>query len=152
MGLLTRRSPSIPATIDRLRDEFDRTLHNWWGENGGLEELFTGGEWQPRVDVSENNDAIEVKVDLPGIKPEDVDISVTDDRLTIQGERNEEKETKEKTHHRVERSYGSFERSSALPAGTEAEQVSAASDNGVITVTVPKCPEAKAKRIKVKPK
>ena len=110
MGLLTRHRSSVPTTIDRLREEFDRALQNWWSA-GEFEELAAGGDWQPSVDISESEDALEVKVDLPGIKPEDVDISVTDNRLTIQGERKEEKETKDKTVHRVERRYGSFLRS-----------------------------------------
>jgi HSP20 family protein len=152
MGLLTRRASSVPATVDRLRDEFDRVLQHFWDGNGDFEELSAVGDWHPSVDVSENDNSFEVKVDLPGIKPEDVDISVTDDRLTIQGERKEEKETKEKTRYRVERRYGSFYRSIALPAGTESDSVSAASDNGVITITVPKGTQAKAKRIAVKPK
>lgn len=152
MGLLTRqRQSSVPTTIDRLRDEFDRALQNWWS-NGDFEELTAGGDWQPSVDISETEDALEVKVDLPGIKPEDVDISVTDNRLTIQGERKEEKETKEKTVHRIERRYGSFLRTITMPPGAEADKVSAESDNGVITIKVPKAPEAKAKKVAVKPK
>jgi HSP20 family protein len=151
MGLLSKR-PSVPTTIDRLRDEVDRTLQHWWSGNGEFEELMQGGDWQPSVDISETDGALEVKVDLPGIKPENVEISVTDDRLTIHGERKEEKETKEKTVHRVERRYGSFYRSIALPSGTNADDVRAESDNGVITITLPKPAESKAKRIAVKPK
>ena len=152
MGLLTRTRPAVPATIGRLRDDFENVLKTFWDGNEEMEGLLGNGNWQPRVDVSETDEAFEVKVDLPGIKPEDVDISVTNDRLTIQGERKEEKETKDKTVHRVERSYGSFYRSIALPIGTDAERVSADSDNGVITISVPKGPEAKARRIAVKPK
>jgi HSP20 family protein len=152
MGLLTKHRSSVPTTLDHLRDEVEGALQNWWSGNGEFEELLSGGNWQPRVDISESENALEVKVDLPGIKPEDVDISVTDDRLTIQGERNEEKETKDKTVHRVERRYGSFYRSIALPTGTQADDVSAESDNGVITIRLPKPAESKAKRISVKPK
>ena len=153
MGLLTTRERSaIPTTVDRLRDEFNRALQNWWNDTTELKELFTGGDWNPSLDISETDEAVEIKVDLPGIKPEDMEIRVTDDRLTIQGERKEEKETKNKTIRRVERSYGSFYRSIALPAGAKADDVSAVSDNGVITITVPKGDAAKAKKIKVKPK
>ena len=152
MGLLTRTRQNAPATIDRLRDEFDRVLQNWWGDEGDLDELFSVREWKPSVDLSETDDAIEVKVDLPGIKPDDVDISVSENRLTIQGERKEEKETKDKTRHRVERHYGSFYRSITLPPGTEADKVAATSDNGVITITVPKAAEAKATKVPVKPR
>jgi HSP20 family protein len=150
MGILTRRQASTPSTIERLRDEVDRALNTWWSDSGEFGELATG--WKPSIDVAETDEALEVKIDLPGIKPEDVDVSVTDNRLTIQGERKEEKETKEKTVHCVERRYGSFYRSIALPAGTRADDVSAESDNGVITVTIPKTEQAKAKRVSVKPK
>lgn len=152
MGLLTKRRPSLPITFDRLRDEVDRTLQHWWSGNGEFDELISAAEWHPSVDISETDEAVEVKVDLPGIKPEDVDISVSDNRLTIQGERKEEKETKDKTVHRVERSYGSFYRTIGLPVGTKAEDVTAESDNGVITITLPKSAELKGKKIAVKPK
>jgi HSP20 family protein len=152
MGLLTRQGASVPTTLDRLRDEFDRMLQTWWSDSGDFDTLRAAGDWQPRVDIAETDDAMEVKVDLPGIKPEDVEISVTDNRLTIQGERKTEKETKDKTVHRIERSFGSFYRSIPVPAGTKADKVSAESDNGVITIRLPKTAEAKAKKITVKPR
>lgn len=148
----TSQRPSVPTTIDRLRDEFDRALHNWWSGKGELGELVSSSQWQPSVDVTETDEALEVTVDLPGIKPEDIDISVTDDRLTIQGERKQETETKDKTVHRVERSYGSFFRSIALPQGTEPDKVTAESDQGVIRITLPKADQVKPKKVSVKPK
>ncbi len=99
MGLLTRSRSSVPVTIDRLREEFDNALQQWWSRNGDLEP-FSSSNWQPSVDVSETEDAYHVKAGLPGIEPDDVDISVTDDRLTIQGKRNEEKETKDQITER----------------------------------------------------
>ena len=152
MGLLTRNRSSVPTTIDNLRDEFDRVLQNWWRDNGDVEPGLSAGSWHPKIDLSETDEAMEVKVDLPGCKPEDVEISVVDDRLTIQGKRMEEKESKDKRVHRIERSFGSFYRSIALPAGTDADRVSAESDNGVITITLPKSAEVKAKKIAVKPR
>lgn len=152
MGLLSKQSPSVPSTFDRLRDEVDRTLQHWWSGNGEFDELLSGVDWQPRVDIAETDESVEVKVDLPGIKPEDVEISVSDNQLTIQGERKDEKETKNKKVHRVERSYGSFYRTIPLPAGAKPEDVAAESDNGVITITLPKSPELKGKRIEVKPR
>lgn len=152
MGLLTSQRPAVPSTLDRLRDEFDRALQNWWSDSGGLEKTFAEAAWQPMVDITETDKALQVKVDLPGIKPEEVHISVANDQLTIQGERKEEKETKDKTVHRVERRYGSFYRSIPLPVGTDPEKVTAESDNGVITITLPKPPESAGKRIAVKPK
>lgn len=150
MGQLTRQRAAVPSVFDRLREDFDRTLQGFWSDNGDLEELV--GNWQPSVDISETDDAIEVKADLPGVKPEDIDISVRDNRLTIKGERHEESESDDKEVHRVERRYGSFHRSIVLPAGCDPDQVSAESDNGVITIRLPKPAESKSKRISVKAK
>lgn len=154
MGLLTRQRTSFPASMDRMRDEFDRALQNLWGGNGEFENMLPASDWQPSVDISENGEALQVKVDLPGIKPEDIEINVTDDRLTIKGERKEEVETddKETKVHRVERRFGSFYRSIALPPGTKAEDVVAEADNGVITINLPKGEVTKAKRVAVKAK
>ena len=116
---LFHEATSTADTIDRLRDEFDRALQHWLSDNGGGERVFGAAAWEPMVDIAETDEALEVKVDLPGIKPEDVNISVVNDQLTIQGERKEEKETKDKTVHRIERRYGSFYRSIPLPAGTD---------------------------------
>ncbi|MDV6034121.1 MAG: Hsp20/alpha crystallin family protein [Phycisphaera sp. RhM] len=154
MGLLTRHRSSFPTSIDRMRDEFDRALQNFWGGNGDFENLLPASEWQPSVDISEDDSALKVKVDLPGIKPEDVEISVSDDRLTIKGERKEETEDDNKGTkvHRIERRYGSFYRSIALPPGTKADDVVAEADNGVITIHLPKGEVTKAKRVAVKAK
>ena len=151
MGLLTRHRSGFPTSIDRMRDEFDRALQNFWGGNGDFESMLPASEWQPSVDISEDDQALKVKVDLPGIKPEDVEISVSDDRLTIKGERKEETEddNKETKVHRIERRYGSFYRSIALPPGTKADDVVAEADNGVITIHLPKGEVTKAKRVAV---
>ena len=154
MGQIARQRPSFPTTIDRMRDEFDRALQSFWSGNGNFSELMPASDWEPSVDISENEKSLIVKVDLPGIKPEDVEINVTDDRLTIKGERKEESETEDKDTkmHRVERRYGSFYRTIALPPGTKADDVVAEADNGVITINLPKGEVTKAKRVAVKPK
>jgi HSP20 family protein len=133
-----------------MRDDFDKMLQELFGGGGNVPSAFEGGDWLPSVDVSETEDAIEVQVDLPGMKPEDVEVSVTDNLLTIKGERREESEDKKK--HRVERRYGSFYRSISLPAGTEAEKIAATSENGVLSISIPKTPEKQPKKIQVKPK
>ena len=149
-SIMQRKSQLTP--FDQLRDQFDHLLKNFFENGEGLETGLMEMNWRPRMDVAETDEAYQITVDLPGVDPDSVDISVTENQLTIQGERKEEKETKEKTFHRVERSYGSFFRSLTLPPGCDPTKIDAASDNGVVHISIPKAEEKKAKTIKVKPK
>jgi HSP20 family protein len=107
--------------------------------------------WAPALDISERKDAYLVTVELPGLRPEDLDITMEDGLLTIQGERQLTAESSEQQFHRVERRYGAFRRSITLPAQVQAEQIEASFDNGVLQIVVPKMEEAKPKRIQVRP-
>lgn len=108
------------------------------------------GRMVPSLDLSETPTTIEVRMDLPGIKPEEIDIQLANGVLTICGERKEEKEEKGKTFHRLERHYGSFSRSVTVPSVVADDKVDAQYHDGVLTVTLQKTEEAKAKKIKVK--
>ncbi|MFH1303231.1 MAG: Hsp20/alpha crystallin family protein, partial [Planctomycetota bacterium] len=90
------------------------------------------------LDMSETDDEIEVRMDVPGILPEEIEVEVSGNTLFITGERKEEKETKGKTYHRIERTYGSFSRSVTLPCDVESDHIEAQCENGVLTVTLPK--------------
>jgi HSP20 family protein len=103
-----------------------------------------------RVDVYETDEDVVVKSDLPGVKPEDVDISYSENTLTIKGQFQEEKETERENVHIRERRYGSFQRSVALPTAVKAEEARAEFEDGVLRVTLPKTEEQKPKRIEVK--
>jgi HSP20 family protein len=107
--------------------------------------------WAPALDISERKDAYLVTVELPGCKPEDLDITMEDGLLTIQGERQFTAESSEQQYHRVERRYGAFRRSITLPAHVLAEQIQATFEDGVLQILVPKAEEAKPKRIQVRP-
>ena len=107
-------------------------------------------EWAPSVDIIEDEKEWLVKADLPEVKRDDVKVTVENGVLTITGERKFEKEEKNKKYHRVERSYGSFARSFALPENVEAEKVSAAYKDGLLTVTVAKSEKAQPKQIEVR--
>jgi HSP20 family protein len=107
--------------------------------------------WAPALDISERKDAYLVTVELPGLKAEDLDITMEDGLLTIQGERQFTQESSEQQFHRVERRYGAFRRSITLPAQVQADQIEASFDNGVLEIVVPKAEEAKPKRIQVRP-
>ncbi len=104
------------------------------------------------VDIYETKDDVVVKASLPGVKPEDVEVSVVGDTLTIKGEVKEEKDIKEENYIRKERRYGSFCRSFTLPVSVNADKATAEFENGVLTLTLPKAEEVKPKTIAIKAK
>lgn len=129
---------------DRLFEDFFRGFR-WplsWGESPwGLARETLGTAW-PQVDMEETDEAIRITAELPGVDKDNIDISVTDDRLTIRGEKKQEEEKRGKGYYRVERTYGSFQRSFDLPCEVEADRVDATFKNGVLTITLPKSPAA----------
>jgi len=104
----------------------------------------------PPVNVWEDGDSLCAEVELPGVDPKEIEIEVVDNVLTIRGEKKHEREVEGKGFHYVERRYGGFNRSIELPTAVDSEKVSAAYKNGVLTVTLPKHPESKPKRIAVR--
>lgn len=135
--------------VSRLRSEMDRLWDEYFGSRRQafrpLEEA-----WLPAVDVSETEDKITVKAEIPGMEAKDIDISVSGDTLTIKGEKKTETEEKEENYHVVERSYGSFRRAMKLPASVDADKVEATYKNGVLSVVLPKKEEVKPKAIEIK--
>lgn len=117
-------------------------------QEGQQEESMTVAEWAPLVDISEDDKEYLVKAELPGIKKEDVHISVEKGVLTITGERKFEKE--DKKHHRVERAYGRFVRTFIVPDDAEADKVHAEFKDGLLTIHIPKSEQAKPKQIEVR--
>jgi HSP20 family protein len=108
----------------------------------------------PAVDVVEKETAYEITAELPGMDEKNIELTVADDMLTIKGEKREEREEKKKDYYLSERRFGSFERSFRLPEGVESDKVEASFKKGVLTVTLPKTPEAqkksKEKKISIK--
>jgi HSP20 family protein len=109
-------------------------------------------DWAPTMEVFEKEDKFVVKAELPGMKKEDIDVSVVGDTLIIKGERKAESEVKEEDYYCCERFYGSFFRSIALPSHVEAEKIEASCEDGVLEVSLPKVPEVKPKKISVSTK
>jgi HSP20 family protein len=105
----------------------------------------------PAVDVFERDGKVVVKAEMPGIKAEDIDVSVSEGQITISGERKEETEVKEQDYYRCERSYGRIYRSLALPAGCDTQQAEASLKDGVLEVVAPKKVEASTRKVDVKP-
>jgi len=108
--------------------------------------------WAPPIEVFEKEDRFVVKAELPGMKEEDIDVSVVGDTLSIKGERKAETEVKEEDYYCCERSYGSFFRSIALPSTVDTKKVDASYENGVLEVTLPKAAEVKPKKVAVSAK
>lgn len=109
------------------------------------QELFGLTDWTPSVDISETDTAYLIKGEIPGVKKEDIKVTVEDGMITMRGERRQEKEEKDEKFHRVERSYGSFMRSFRLPEDADDSAVKAEFKDGMISVTLPKSGKAKSK-------
>jgi HSP20 family protein len=105
--------------------------------------------WSPAVDILETEDAVTLKADLPDVKTEDLDIRVENGTMTLKGFRKFEKDENVKGYHRIERSYGEFVRSFAVPPTVETDKVGAEYKNGVLTITLPKKETAKPRQVKV---
>jgi HSP20 family protein len=128
-----------------------RDLFNWFFKDFTLPDLLTAEqEWVPAFDISESENEIIVKAELPGMEVKDIDIALTDGLLTIKGERKLEKEDKKEDYHRIERQFGSFHRSFNLGEKVKADGIEAAYKDGILTVTLPKAEESKPKKIEVK--
>jgi HSP20 family protein len=134
------------AQLDTLRNEINRLFESPFAEFGGSEVFNT---WAPAVDLYEDRDNLVVTMELPGVKKEDIDISLHENNLTLSGERKEEKKYGENETQRAERFYGRFQRTVSLPKPVEAAQVKAAYKDGILTVTLPKSAEAKPRQITV---
>jgi len=137
------------AQIPSLRREMDRLFFQYPSRIGREEEALAPGVWAPVVDIYETDEKMVIKVELPGLKKEDIDIEVRDNTLTLKGERKFEKETKEENYHRVERAYGSFQRSFTLPSTIKQEGIEAAFKDGILEISLPKAEEAKPKKVEI---
>ena len=137
-------------SLSSLRDEMNRLYDQLWRGDFGLEQLRDWGKFSPALDVVEDDNAVTIRVDVPGLDPKEIDISIAGQNLTIKGEKVEETEDKGKNAYRSERRYGAFSRTVALPANVNADKIQAECTNGVLKITLPKVESEKPKRIKIK--
>lgn len=135
--------------FDRMRREMDRLWDSFF-DLGVRRKGEEGADWVPSLDVSETKSDIIVKLEIPGMDPKDLDLSLSDGTLTIKGEKKREHEEKDENYHCIERSYGSFVRSIPLPKEVKHDKVSASYKNGVLKVVLPKSEEARTKEVKIK--
>ena len=132
-----------------LQNRLNSIFHDF-AVPGETSETLATGNFVPAVDVYEDAQKLVLKLEVPGILPEDLDVRVEGRTLTVKGERKFEAEEKEENFHRIERRYGSFVRSFTLPATVNTEDVAASSADGVLSLTLAKKPEATPKQIQVK--
>ncbi len=139
-----RDTLSLRNAMDRLFEDSFVTPHFGW--------IAPASAAGMALDVYETKEQVVIKAALPGVKPEETEVTITGDTLTIRGESKEEKEVNEENYIRKERHFGSFARSVTLPAGLEADKAEATFENGVLTLKIPKSEQVKPKSIKVKAK
>ena len=147
MRSLTRWEPMGElANVSRMFDELmGRSFRRAVGDEGSLR-----GAWIPAVNIKETSDAIVITADMPGMKAEDVDVTVDNGVLTIRGERKLEETKEGETFHRVERSYGMFERSFSLSNSVDVNKIEANFKNGEMILNLPKREESKPRSVKIK--
>ena len=142
-------SHDIWEPFGSLRRDMEHVFEDFLRDFGWGPPAQTGMAVAPRIDISETDTELKIEAELPGINEKDVEVVLGHARLTIKGEKKQQKEEKKKDYHMVERSYGSFARSIGLPFEADPNQVEAAFARGVLTVTVPKPPQVKAKQKKI---
>jgi HSP20 family protein len=149
-----------------LRDEMNRLFDDFWRGGFGLPSLRRTLEepssryessfdiTAPAVDVAEDDKAFHIAAELPGMSEKDIEVNLSGDTLTIKGEKREEKEEKEKNYYVSERRYGSFQRSFTVPDSVDRDRVEASFEKGVLTLALPKTPQAvkQQKKIEIKPR
>lgn len=144
----TNGNGGMDTSLTRFRNEMDDLFGRFFADSPLAQGAF-GGTW-PRMDLAESDREIIVTAELPGVDPKQIDINVTGNVLTLRGEKKNEREEKGRDYTYVERQYGTFHRSVQLPSSVEADKVEATYKDGILTLRMPKHPEARPKRITVK--
>jgi len=146
---LTTRPVDAFQNLRRLNSFLDEAIGGFpfGGESGALT-----AAWAPAVDVFEGKDAVKIVAELPGVKAEDVKISLENQTLTLRGEKRQVAEEKTERVHRYERTYGAFERTFALPGTIDADRIEASYAEGLLTVTLPKVERARPRQIEIRTK
>ena len=145
-----RQWPGQASFQNEMKQAFDRLFEgNFFDQGESDDSSVVTSQWVPRVDVKEENDRFVLYADLPGIDPNDIEVSMDKGILTIKGERSSETSTETERFSRIERRYGSFHRRFALPDSANPEGIEARGRNGVLEISIPKRPETAPRRIQV---
>ncbi len=143
-NFVTRWNPS--QQVAAAREPLYRLFDTFFNEGG---EDLASRTWTPPVDIQETDDSYRITAELPGLTKDDIQITLENSVLRLSGERKFEKDVKKDNYHRIERTYGTFTRSFALPSQVSSDKVEAKFDNGVLTIVVPKAEQAKPRRISI---
>jgi len=131
-----------------LREKMNRLFEDAFTSRGEERDMVSS-TWTPSVDIYENENALILTAEIPGIDEKDIEIKIENSTLTLKGDRKFEKETKEENFHRIERAYGSFYRSFTLPHNIDQDKIEAEHENGILKITMPKKGELKQRKVKV---
>ena len=138
--------------IITLREKMNRLFEDAVTARGEEKDMISS-TWTPSVDIFETENALILTAEVPGIEEDNIEIKIEDNTLSLKGERNFEKETKEEYYHRIERAYGSLHRSFTLPHYVDSDNIEAVHENGILKINMPKKPELKPRQVKIlKPK
>jgi len=141
---LSTLSPRERNPLDSFRREMDRLFEDFWGDGKPMRAFRAAEGFWPDVDVKDTDKELNVSVELPGLDEKDVEVLLSQEALTIRGEKREDSEQDKGGYHYAECRYGAFERTIPLPASVEADKVKATFKKGVLRVSLPKTPEAQA--------
>lgn len=130
-----------------MQEQMNRLLDLAWSKEGS--EDLREGVWQPPVDIYEDEDSVVIKAELPDVEQKDIEVKIENNTLILRGERKHDAHVKKENYHRIERYYGTFQRTFSLPTTIEQEKVKASCDRGVLTIVLPKKNETKPKQINV---
>ena len=134
-----------------MQEQMNQLLNLSWNHGLAGEEIKEG-LWQPAVDIYETADSIVIKAELPDVDQKDIEVRIEDSTLILKGERKHEDDVKKENYHRIERYFGTFQRSFSLPTTVDQEQIEANCEKGVLTITLPKKEEKKPKQISIQVK
>jgi HSP20 family protein len=143
-----RRPLDTITSLRRLNSVLDEAFNAWPFQNQESGTLTSS--WLPACDVFEDKDAVKIVAEVPGVRPEDVKISLENNLLSIRGEKKQQAEEKNERVHRYERSYGTFERTFSLPSTVDPDRIAANYEHGILTVSIPKAERARPREIPVK--
>jgi HSP20 family protein len=133
-----------------IQEQMNRLIDLAWNRESGEE--IREGAWQPPVDIYEDENSVIIKAELPDVDQKDIEVTIEDNTLMLRGERRQDQSIKKENYHRIERFYGSFQRSFALPLTIDREKVKASCERGILTIILPKREETKPKQINVEVK